>query len=66
MRAAIYRNGGLPPILAEWVLGVAGAVLVGLGTTAIGGLVALAFFWFSPRVLGPIFVAVGLWREPPM
>jgi hypothetical protein len=65
MRAPAYRNGGGTLIVAEWVLGVAGSVLIGLATNAIAGIVAAIAFWFSPNVLGPVFVAVDLWHEQP-
>jgi hypothetical protein len=66
MRAPVYRNGGVLLIFSEWVVGAGASILVGLATTMIVGLVAFAVFWFSPRFLGPIFVAFGLWREPPI
>jgi hypothetical protein len=65
MRAAAYRSGGGPLIAAEYVLGFVGAILIGLAINVTAGVVAAIAFWFSPIVLGPLLVAVGLWHEPP-
>jgi hypothetical protein len=65
MRAEAYRDGKWGAIFVEWSLALVGAVFIALGTNVSLGIIAFLGFWFSPSLLAPILVALGLWHKPP-